>query len=90
MNDPWKSFFAKFAIESRLLLFLSHGIHGIVNQSCDITMQVAVINFSQTYSDYENPARVNVNNSSNILSMTVPHDIIMTDRLVETKVVRVT
>ena len=54
-----------------------------------IIMQVAVINFSQTYSDYENPARVNVKNSSKILSMTVPHDIIMTDRLVETQVVRV-
>ena len=51
-----------------------------------VLTKVAVLNFSKTYSDYENPARENINNSL-ILSITVPHDILMTEHVIETHVV---
>ena len=52
-------------------------------------IQVAVINFSKSYANYENPACVSVNNSSLVVGMTTPHDIIMTDRVIETQVVSI-
>ena len=67
-------------------MFTKSNIHALPLLSCII--QVAVINFSKNYSDYEKPACVNVNNSSLVLSMTVPHDIIMTDSEIKTEVVR--
>ena len=49
-------------------------------------VKVAVLNFSKAYSDYENPACVNINNAL-VVSMTVPHDILMTENVIETHVV---
>ena len=49
--------------------------------------QVGIINFSKSFTDYENPVRVNVL-SSEIVSITAPHDIVLADRMVEIKVVR--
>lgn len=52
-------------------------------------IQVAVINFSKSYANYENPVCVSVNNSSLVVGMTTPHDIIMTDHVIETQVVSI-
>ena len=41
-------------------------------------VQVAVINFSKSYADYENPVHVNVI-TSYLVSVTAPHDIVMAD-----------
>ena len=51
-------------------------------------MQVAVINFSKSYADYENPVHVNVSNSF-LVSMTAPHDIVMANYVVQTNKVSV-
>ena len=56
---------------------------------CAIIVQVAVINFSKAYSNYHSPVSVSVNNSSLVVGMTTPHDIIMTDRVIETQVVSI-
>ena len=69
------------------IAFLSYRSSGYSGAFLSIIVQVAVINFSKTYSDYENPVCVNVNNSSLVVGMTTPHDIIMTDRIIETQVV---
>ena len=45
-----------------------------------------MLNFSKAYSDYENPACVNINNAL-VVSMIVPHDILMTENVIETHVV---
>ena len=42
-----------------------------------------MLNFSHSYSDYENPVRVNANSPEKFISMTTPHDILTTDREVE-------
>ena len=70
-----------------LSLILSYRSSVYSGAFLSIIVQVAVINFSKTYSDYENPVCVNVNNSSLVVGMTTPHDIIMTDRIIETQVV---
>ena len=44
---------------------------------------MAVLNFSKSFSDYANPGFVHVNDSSLIMTMTVPHDIFMADHLIE-------
>ena len=46
-----------------------------------------MLNFSKAYTDYENPACVNTNNAL-VVSMTVPHNILMTEHMIETHVVR--
>ena len=47
------------------------------------SLQVAVLNFSKSFSDYTNPGFVHVDDSDMTLAMTVPHDIVMTDNLIE-------
>ena len=47
------------------------------------SLQVAVLNFSKSFSDYTNPGFVHVDGSGMTLAMTVPHDIVMTDNLIE-------
>ena len=51
-------------------------------------MQVGVINFSKSFTDYENPMRANLV-STKIVSITAPYDIALNDRMVEIKVVRI-
>lgn len=49
-----------------------------------VPLQVALLNFSQHYADYQTPARIDVNNfSSRVLSMTVPHDIMTAEKLID-------
>ena len=45
-----------------------------------------MINFSKSFSDYANPGFVHVNNSSMIVAMTVPHDIVMADHFIEAQI----
>ena len=45
-----------------------------------------MINFSKSFSDYANPGFVHVNDSSMIMAMTVPHDIVMADHLIEAQI----
>ena len=52
-----------------------------------LSTQVALLNFSKSYSDYANPAFVRVNDSSMTVAMTTPHDIILTDCQIQTDLV---
>ena len=47
-----------------------------------------MINFSKSYTDYENPVRVNVLSPA-LVSITAPHDIVMAKRTLEISVVSV-
>ena len=47
-----------------------------------------MINFSKSYTDYENPVRVNVLSPA-LVSITAPHDIVMADHTLEISVVSV-
>jgi hypothetical protein len=67
------------------IVFDSESI-GFAGALARVFERVAVINFSEAYSNYQNPVSVGVNNSSLVVGMTTPHDIIMTDRVIETQV----
>ena len=46
-------------------------------------MQVGIINFSPYYMDYEDPVKIDINNDSQLVIITCPHDILTSGKKIK-------
>jgi hypothetical protein len=84
VGSPIEDFEGERHLSGALCIVFDSESLGFAGALARVFKRVAVLNFSSSYSDYENPVQFNVINSSLLVSMTAPHDIVMTDLIIET------